>query len=61
MTVRRRIMGLFDADENKIRAMYKRAHVESGGEFVNPRDYLLCYFAIMLVYQSNPIPFSTNL
>ncbi len=46
-------MGLFDVDENKIRAMYKRAHVESGGEFVNPRDYRYLDDALTLYAKNN--------
>lgn len=46
-------MGLFDADENKIRAMYKRANAESDGGFVNPRDYRYLDDALTLYAKNN--------
>ena len=32
-------MGVFEIDEKKIRALYHRAWIESGMNYVNPRKY----------------------
>ena len=41
-------MGLFDVDQEKLKALYHRAWVESGRGFVNPRDYDYLNRALMV-------------
>ena len=46
-------MGLFDVDEAKLEALYKRAWVESGMNHVNPREIPYLNRALMMYAKEN--------